>query len=82
MTNKNTSHVIGFMEKTNIALKKDILIRSSKVALVVGTMLALINHGDAIITNTLTIESIIKIAVSYLVPFSVSTWSTIQAKKN
>ena len=37
-------------------LSKKILYRSVKTALVVGTILAFINHGDLIISGTLTAE--------------------------
>ena len=78
----NPQNKMIFNGTIKTALTKEILIRSSKVALVVGTILGLINHGDAIVAGTLTIESTIKIAVSYCVPFSVSTWSAVQAVKS
>lgn len=78
----NSQNKMIFIETIKTALTKDILIRSTKVALVVGTILGLINHGDAMVAGNLTIESTIKIAVSYCVPFSVSTWSAVQTVKS
>ena len=50
-----------------------------KVALVVGTVLALINHGDAILHASLTKHSIFQILLTYLVPYCVSTYSSVKA---
>ncbi|WP_372754250.1 nitrate/nitrite transporter NrtS [Labilibaculum sp.] len=49
------------------------------MALVVGTVLGLINHGLDIIANTLTTEHIIQIIITYLVPYSVSTYSSVRS---
>lgn len=50
------------------------ILRSVKVALVVGTILALINHLDAIIAGMLTATNIFQILLTYLVPFLVATY--------
>ena len=57
--------------------KKDpnIMRRAAKVALVVGTILALINHYDVIYTGVLTSTQVLQIIITYLVPFSVATYS-------
>ena len=48
-------------------------------ALVVGTILTSINHGDVIIKG----ESInyIKILLTYCVPFCVTTWGAVHGKR-
>ncbi|MBU3002951.1 nitrate/nitrite transporter NrtS [Paraglaciecola arctica] len=61
-----------------IVFRQDILIRSTKIALVVGTVLAMLNHGDKIIDHQLTLIDIYKMLVTYLVPFCVSTYSSVQ----
>jgi hypothetical protein len=43
--------------------------------LVVGTILTVINQGDAILTATLTPVLLWKIPLTYVVPFAVSTYS-------
>lgn len=55
---------------------KVIVWRSIKVALVVGTILALINHFDAIFTGKLTPTIIFQILLTYFVPYSVSTYGS------
>lgn len=61
-----------------ITFKRDILIRSTKIALVVGTILALLNHGDKIVNAQVSLTDIFKMTITYLVPFCVSTYSSVQ----
>ena len=62
-----------------IALSREVVVTALKVSLVVGTILAFINHGAGIIQLALTGESILQIALTYLVPYCVSTYSSVQA---
>jgi hypothetical protein len=39
----------------------------------------LINHGDVILSNGLSIKEFIKITLTYLVPYCVSTYSSAEA---
>ena len=64
-----------------VALRPVILKRGLKVGLVVGTTLALINHGDKILNMTLDTNSLLKIGLTYLVPFCVSTWASVQTAR-
>lgn len=63
----------------DIALRSDVLARSLRIALVVGTVLALINHGDRILSGALDASALARIGLTYLVPFVVATWSAVQA---
>ena len=53
--------------------------KALNTALVVGTILTTINHGDVIIRG----ESInyFKILLTYCVPFCVTTWGAIHGKR-
>jgi hypothetical protein len=53
--------------------------RSIKVALLVGTILAAINHGDAILAGDLDLTRLLKICLTYVVPFAVSTYASVSA---
>lgn len=64
-----------------LAFSKPVMMRSLKVALLVGTLLALINHGENILSMNLSFQDFLKILLTYLVPYSVSTWSAVQALK-
>jgi hypothetical protein len=47
----------------------------------VGTILALINHGQAMFTGHFNFDQLIPILITYCVPFSVSMYSQVQGKK-
>ena len=55
---------------------------SIKVSLIVGTVLALINHGPAIVQMSLSSDRVVQILLTYLVPYSVSTYSAVQGIQN
>ena len=61
------------------ALSGEVVLRALKVALIVGTILARINHGGKIFSMSLTGESVLKIMLTYLVPYWVSTYSAVKA---
>jgi hypothetical protein len=54
---------------------------SIKMALVVGTILGIINHGQAIVTGHFTSDRLLPLLLTYCVPFSVSLFSQIQGKR-
>lgn len=56
-------------------LNRHILLTSVKTALLVGSVLACINHYEAILNWTFTPAQKLKIALTYLVPFSVATYA-------
>ena len=57
------------------ATDKRTVITSVKVALVVGTVLGLINYGDRIfLIRDMRLADWIKLAVTYFVPFCVATY--------
>ncbi len=64
-----------------LALRRDIVSRSVRVGLVVGTLLAVINHGDRLLSADVDSNMLLKIILTYLVPFSVSTWASVQTAR-
>lgn len=63
----------------NLARSRSVVRRAAVFSLVVGSVLAAINHGDAILAGSLTSTQIWKIGLTYLVPYSVSTLSSVGA---
>ncbi len=55
------------------------LMRAAIACLIVGTILCLINQWEAI-ANGFVDVSWVKVALTYIVPFSVSTYSTASCK--
>lgn len=64
------------------ATDKSCLSRSIKVALVVGTINALITQYDAVFCRTLTSRNIFQIILTYLVPFGVATFSSVMQARH
>ena len=60
---------------------RSVVRRAFRIALIVGTVLALINHGDKILGFNLTAVDLAKIALTFLVPYCVSTISSVQAMR-
>lgn len=54
------------------AIKKHNILRAVKVGLVVGTILAIINHYDMFLTGEYNLRRIIQIILTYFAPFFVS----------
>lgn len=48
-------------------------------ALVVGTLLTMINHGDLILSGDF--PPLAKVALTYCVPFCVTTWGAVTGKR-
>ena len=55
-------------------------LRALKIALVVGTILAAINHGDAILDASMTTTAWVKVLMTFCVPYGVSWYSAVKAE--
>lgn len=62
-----------------VALRPDIVQRSRKVALLVGTILVAINYGDRIWQGNIGALEIFKMVLTYCVPYCVSTYASVSA---
>jgi hypothetical protein len=51
--------------------------RSLRVAFVVGVVLTLINHGDALLGGLWTGALLWKVPLTFVVPFCVATWGAL-----
>jgi hypothetical protein len=56
--------------------------RALRVALVVGTLLFVINQADLVLRGELSSGVALKIGLTYLVPFTVSTYSALQINRS
>lgn len=66
----------------DVATRRDVVSRSLRVALIVGTILVVINQGDALLMQRFPSDLFWKIPLTYLVPFSVSTYAAVDAIKD
>ncbi|WP_187292476.1 nitrate/nitrite transporter NrtS [Octadecabacter antarcticus] len=62
-----------------LALLRPVRRRALRISLAVGTILAIINHGDTIFWGSISQSDAIRIAVTYVVPYCVSTLSSVMA---
>lgn len=63
-----------------LARKREVVGRAARTALIVGTLLTLINQGDALIAGQL--PNGIKLLLTYLVPYGVSTHGAVTAMRD
>jgi len=63
-----------------IFFSKPIASRAIKVAIIVGIILAFINHGELIMSGNLTTECWIKMIVTCFVPYTVSSVTATMTK--
>jgi hypothetical protein len=56
---------------------RPLLRRSTLIALVVGSVLVVINQGDALVAGRWDTTLVWKVPLTYLVPFVVATWGAL-----
>ena len=66
-------------EWLDVARERSVVVRALKYAAVVGSLLILINHGDAILSGELSGVRLLKMFLTTLVPYAVSTMSSVGA---
>jgi hypothetical protein len=65
-----------------LALSPRVVRRALTYAVVVGTVLIAINHGDALLRGELSPERLWKMGLTVLVPYTVSTLSSVGALRS
>lgn len=66
-------------EWLHIASRKPIVMRGLKYGIVVGSILIIINHGNAMAAGTVDSTRVIQMILTVLVPYCVSTASSVGA---
>ncbi|MCZ6760267.1 MAG: nitrate/nitrite transporter NrtS [Gemmatimonadetes bacterium] len=67
------------LEWLHIASRRPIVMRGVKYAIVVGSILIIINHGNAIAAGTVDSTRMVQMILTLLVPYCVSTASSVGA---
>jgi hypothetical protein len=62
-----------------VARERGVVLRECKYAVVVGAVLIAINHGDALLAGDVDARRLLKIGLTVLVPYAVSTLSSVGA---
>lgn len=66
-------------EWLHLAFSPPVVRRALKLAVVVGAILITINHGDAILRGDLPLSRILRMCLTVVVPYVVSTISSVSA---
>ena len=69
-------------EWLRIACQRSVVRRALGTMLVVGTILVAINHGDALLAGKVDADRVFKICLTLLVPYGVSTTSSVAALRS
>jgi hypothetical protein len=70
------------MTAIEIAMSRPVMRRALGYAVVVGAVLISINHGDAILAGDVGGTRYLKMGLTLLVPYTVSTLSSVQALRS
>lgn len=63
-------------------MERSVVRRALRTMVVVGTILIAINHGDALLRGQVDAERVFKICLTLLVPYGVSTTSSVAALRS
>ena len=67
---------------TALAMSRGVINRALKIAAVVGTLLVIINHGQALVQGDIDPGRWFQILLTYCVPYGVSTYASVQALRS
>ena len=65
--------------RLQLAFSPPVVRRALRYAVVVGTLLIAINHGNAILRGDITATRLLQMLLTTLVPYAVSTLSSVEA---
>lgn len=66
----------------NLAFERAVVRRALWCMFIVGAVLISINHGDALLRGEITGKRLIQIGLTLLVPYCVSTYSSVGAMRS
>ena len=68
-------------EWVRLATHRSVVRRALRYAIGVGTLLIVINHGDALLRRDLSIGRLLRMALTVTVPYAVSTASSVSSMR-
>jgi hypothetical protein len=66
----------------HLAFQKDVVRRALICVVIVGAVLIGVNHGGALLRGDISAGRLMQIALTLLVPYCVSTFSSVAAMRN
>lgn len=76
---RDVSPSIASASWITLATQPSVVRRGLVYAVIVGTILITINHGDALLRGEITLGRLLKMALTVIVPYVVSTLSSVGA---
>lgn len=61
-----------------LAKRPEVVQTALKIAVIVGTILCLINHAPAMVSDKFGAGNLLQMMLTYLVPYCVSTYSSVK----
>ena len=74
--------MVGSAAWWRLASSRSVVRRALRYALGVGTLLIVINHGDAIVRKDVSTRRLVQMLLTVTVPYAVSTASSIGAMRD
>ena len=65
-----------------LATRRTVVLRALRTALIVGVLLIAINHGDALLAGDLSPGRLLKMLLTFAVPYGVSTYASVAALRD
>jgi len=69
-------------EWVRLSLQRAVVVRALWYAVIVGAVLISINHGDAILNGEVDRRRLLKMGLTVMVPYLVSTFSSVGALRS
>jgi hypothetical protein len=79
MVGREDQKMAGFLQ---IATERAVVRRALGIATVVGAVLIAINHGDAILRGDVSFARVLRMVLTVMVPYCVSTYSSVAALRS
>ena len=76
---EQSEELLNLKRSLTLVFEPSIVLRGLKFSIIVGSILVLINHGDRLFTDRVTPTQMVQILFTYIVPFLVSSLSSIQS---
>ena len=61
----------------SLVIRRDVVTRALKTSSLVGIILIIINHGDALAAGEVDLVRVLKMLLTFAVPYCVSTYASV-----
>lgn len=65
-----------------LATRRDVVHRATRTSLIVGTLLVVINQGDRLLVGDMDWSLLLRVLLTYFVPYAVATYASVGALRD